>query len=149
MWWATNSFCICAKLMRNFLNNGIKNENIPLNMRKGLTEMPDKANNTEIVSNQILLSGISAKQLVDLLRPMVREEVRLVFSELEEKLLSPSETCKLFIPAITKATLTSWTEKGWLQDHRIGGRVYYLKSEVLASTLKLGKYKSIYEKCSA
>ena len=92
--------------MRNFLNDGIKNENIPLNMYKGLTKMPDKVNNAEIVSNQILLSGISAKQLVDLLRPMVREEVRLVFSEQEEKLLSPAETCKLFIPAITKATLT-------------------------------------------
>jgi hypothetical protein len=77
-------------------------------------------------------------------RPMIREEVRLVFSEQEERLLSPAETCKLFVPTITKATLTSWTEKGWLQEHRIGGRVFYLKSEVLASTLKLGKYKSVF-----
>lgn len=95
------------------------------------------------ISNQILLSGISPSQLVDLLRPMIREEVRLLISEQEEKLISPAEACKLFKPAITKATLASWTEKGWLQEHRIGGRVFYLQSEILASTSKLGKYRSL------
>lgn len=95
------------------------------------------------ISNQILLSGISSNQLVELLRPMIREEVRLVMAEQEEKLISPAEACKLFKPAITKATLASWTEKGWLQEHRIGGRVYYLQSEILASTLKLGKYRGL------
>jgi len=94
------------------------------------------------ISNQILLSGISPNQLVELLRPMIREEVRQVMAEQEEKLISPAEACKLFKPAITKATLTSWTEKGWLQLHRIGGRNYYLQSEILASTLKLGRYRS-------
>jgi hypothetical protein len=106
-------------------------------------------NDTASFTSQILLNGISAEQLVESLRPMIREELRLVFSEQEERLLSPAETCKLFIPAITKATLTAWTEKGWLQEHRIGGRVFYLKSEVLASTLKLGKYKSDYYKSRA
>jgi len=95
------------------------------------------------IANQILLSGISPSQLVELLRPMIREEVRLVMAEQEEKLLSPAETCKLFKPAITKATLTSWTDQGWLQMHKIGGRNFYLQSEVLASTLKLGRYKSL------
>jgi len=74
---------------------------------------------------------------------MIREEVRLLISEQEEKLISPAEACKLFKPAITKATLASWTEKGWLQEHRIGGRVFYLQSEILASTSKLGKYRSL------
>jgi hypothetical protein len=92
---------------------------------------------------QILLSGLSPNQLLDLLRPMIKEEMRLAMSEQEEKLLSPAEACKLFKPAITKATLTSWTKKGLVQEHRIGGRVFYMQSEILASTKKLTKYKSL------
>jgi hypothetical protein len=130
--------------MQNLLRGGIKKQRIPSSLYNGFTDSTKKVNDAAGFTNQILLNGISAEQLIESLRPMIREEVRLVFSEQEEQLLSPAETCKLFIPAITKATLTSWTEKGWLQDHRIGGRVFYLKSEVMASTLTLGKYKNVY-----
>lgn len=94
-------------------------------------------------SNQILLNGLSPNQLLELLRPMIKEEMRQVMLEQEEKLLSPAEACKLFKPAITKATLASWTKQGLLQEHRIGGRVFYLQSEILASTKKLSKYKCV------
>ena len=127
--------------MQNLLRGGIKNESIPSSLYRDFTDSTKKVNDAAGFTNQILLNGISAEQLIESLRPMIREEVRLIFSEQEEQLLSPAETCKLFIPAITKATLTSWTDKGWLQEHRIGGRVFYIKSEVLASTLTLGKYK--------
>ena len=132
--------------MQNLLRGGNKNESIPSSLYRGFTDSRKKVNDAAGFTNQILLNGITIDQLVESLRLMIREEVRLVFSEQEERLLSPAETCKLFIPAITKATLTSWKEKGWLQDHRIGGRVFYLKSEVLASTLTLGKYKNAYGK---
>ena len=132
--------------MQNLLRGGIKKQRIPSSLYNGFTDSTKKVNDPAGFTNQILLNGISAEQLIESLRPMIREEVRLVFSEQEERLLSPAETCKLFIPAITKATLTAWTEKGWLQEHRIGGRVFYLKSEVLASTLTLGKYKNVYGK---
>jgi hypothetical protein len=132
--------------MQNLLRGGIKKQRIPSSLYNGFTDSTKKVNYAAGFTNQILLNGISAEQLIESLRPMIREEVRLVFSEQEERLLSPAETCKLFIPAITKATLTSWTDKGWLQEHRIGGRVFYLKSEVLASTLTLGKYKNGYGK---
>ena len=132
--------------MQNLLKGGIKKQRIPSSLYNGFTDSAKKVNDAAGFTNQILLNGISAEELIESLRPMIREEVRLVFSEQEERLLSPAETCKLFIPAITKATLTSWTDKGWLQEHRIGGRVFYLKSEVLASTLTLGKYKNGYGK---
>ena len=132
--------------MQNLLKGGIKKQRIPSSLYNGFTDSAKKVNDAAGFTNQILLNGISAEELIESLRPMIREEVRLVFSEQEERLLSPAETCKLFIPAITKATLTSWTDKGWLQEHRIGGRVFYLKSEVLASTLTLGKYKNAYGK---
>lgn len=132
--------------MQNLLRGGNKNESIPSSLYRGIIDSTKKVNDAAGFTNQILLNGITIDQLVESLRPMIREEVRIVFSEQEERLLSPAETCKLFIPAITKATLTSWTEKGWLQDHRIGSRVFYLKSEVLASKLTLGKYKNVYGK---
>jgi hypothetical protein len=46
--------------------------------------------------SQILLNALSPDQLVDLLRPMIREEIRQALSDQEENLLSPAETCKLF-----------------------------------------------------
>lgn len=94
------------------------------------------------LATQILLNGLSPDQLIELLRPMIKEEMHRVISEQEERLLSPAEACKLFKPAITKATLASWTKQGFLQEHRIGGRVFYLQSEILASTIKLSKYKN-------
>lgn len=97
----------------------------------------------EIV-NQILLSGITPEQLVEMLRPMVREEIKQVIASQEEKLLSPAETCKLFVPPITKATLSSWTAKGVVDVIPMGGRLFYKLSEILEKTKKLGKYKSIY-----
>jgi len=97
-------------------------------------------------ANQILLSGISTAQLVEIFRPMINQEILLALSQQEDQLISPAEACKVFKPAITKATLASWTKKGWLQEHRIGGRVFYLRSEILASAQTLSKYKSVYGK---
>jgi len=94
-------------------------------------------------ATQILLNGLSPDQLIELLRPMIKEEMHRVISEQEERLLSPAEACKLFMPVITKATLASWTKQGFLQEHRIGGRVFYLQSEILASSKKLSKYKGL------
>ena len=59
----------------------------------------------------------------------------------EEKLLSASEACKLFIPAISRLTLIRWTKADYLKEHRIGGRVYYRQSEVIEGAKHLGKYK--------
>jgi hypothetical protein len=94
--------------------------------------------------SQILLNALSPDELIELLRPMTRQEIRHALSEQEEKLLSPAETCKLFNPAITKATQTSLTKQGLLREHRIGGRIFYRQSVILASTKKLFKYRSLY-----
>ncbi|HRP33930.1 MAG TPA: helix-turn-helix domain-containing protein [Agriterribacter sp.] len=57
-----------------------------------------------------------------------------------EKLLSSDEARKLFSPEISKPTLIRWTADGLLNSHRIGGRVFYLQSEILAAVTKLKKY---------
>ena len=95
-----------------------------------------------MVGSQIILSGMTAPDLIELFRVMVKEEVSQMKDKQEEKLLSPAETCRIFQPSISKVTLTSWTNKGLLQDHRIGGRVFYKQSEVLAKLTTLKKYKN-------
>ena len=93
-------------------------------------------------SNQIILSGLSAADLVELFRPMVKDEIQKLKADQPERLLSPAETCKLFNPKISKVTLATWTAAGKLQDHRMGSRVYYLESGVLAKCITLKKYKN-------
>lgn len=94
-----------------------------------------------MINNQIILSGMTPNDLVELLRPMIHEEVKQVRSEIPEQLLSPAETCKIFNPPISKVTLAAWTKKDLLNEHRIGGRVFYKQSEVLEKTTKLKRYK--------
>lgn len=60
----------------------------------------------------------------------------------EERLLSAAEACKLFVPAISRLTLIRWTKADYLQEHRIGGRVYYRQSEVIDGAKHLEKYKN-------
>jgi hypothetical protein len=94
-------------------------------------------------TNQIIFSGVSAQELVELFRPILKEEVKSIVDSKEEALLSPAETCKVFVPSITKATLNTWTKKGMIQEHRIGGRVFYKRSEIIEKSIKLKKYKSV------
>jgi len=97
-----------------------------------------------IPSNQIILNGISTDKLLESIRLVIQEEIIKITAKDDEKMVSPAETCKLFVPTITKATLTSWTNQGLLDQYRIGGRVYYKKSEVLEKTKKLCKYRNLY-----
>ena len=97
---------------------------------------------------QIILNGVTLDQLVEVFRPMIKEEIDKIKSKDEERLISPSETCKLFVPTITKATLTSWTNQGLLDQYRIGGRVYYKKSEILEKTKKLCKYRNVFDQAA-
>ena len=60
----------------------------------------------------------------------------------EEKLLSATEACKVFVPTISRLTLIRWTQADYLKEHRIGGRVYYKHSEIIESAKHLEKYKS-------
>ena len=95
-----------------------------------------------MVNNKILIEEITASDLVATLQVIIAAEIKKLINDQPEKLLSPSETCKLFQPAISKVTLSSWTKNGKLQDHRIGGRVYYKQSEILAALTTLKKYKN-------
>ncbi len=97
--------------------------------------------NTE-VENQVLFSQIPLPVFLTELRSIIREEIKAEKTlELQEKLLSPADTCNLFEPSISKVTLSKWTRDGLLQDYRIAGRVYYKYSEVIEAVKHLKRYK--------
>jgi hypothetical protein len=85
---------------------------------------------------------VPVHQLTDLFQNLIRQEVRAKQSEdLQEKLLSPKETCKLFNPAISLVTLDTWADKGLLIKYHIGGRTYYKYSEVIGALQSLKRYQ--------
>lgn len=90
---------------------------------------------------QIILNAVSAEEMAEMIKPIIIETIRDILQEKEEKLLSPAEVCKKFVPAISKTTLASWTRQGLLTEYRIGGRVYYKFSEILKKGDKLSRYK--------
>ncbi len=60
--------------------------------------------------------------------------------ELQEKLLSPEETCNLFKPKLTKPTLETYAEKGYVTKYHLGGRTWYKYSEVIEALKTLRRY---------
>lgn len=90
----------------------------------------------------VTITNLSPEELSCLLRGIVREEIAAHNkSETLEKLLSPAEACQVFQPAISRVTLGSWTKQGLLRDHRIGGRVFYKRGELLEAGKTIKRYK--------
>ena len=93
-------------------------------------------------SKDYFLSPISWESIKTELQQIVTAAVKTnQQAELQDKLLSPEETCKLFQPKISKTTLSKWTKDGHLQEHRLGGRVFYKYGEVVQSVQTLKKYR--------
>lgn len=100
-------------------------------------------NQAAALPNQVLLTQVSLSDIYEGIRQIIREEILADKTAiLQDTLLSPAETCKLFKPPISKPTLTSWTKKGLLKDYPISGRVYYKYSEVMAAGKHLTRYKN-------
>src|SRR5688572_21104241 len=94
------------------------------------------------MDNKIILFSISSEELASALQAAVAIELEKQKAlEFEQKLLSPSEACKLFQPPISLVTLAKWTREGYLKSYRIGSRVFYKPAEILDSLQTLKKYK--------
>jgi hypothetical protein len=97
-------------------------------------------NKLQNFSNVQLIAPL--QDVSDLFRSIVREELQSVKErELEEKLLSPEETCKLFQPAITKPTLESYAQKGHFKKYHLGGRTWFKYAEVMDSMKVIRKFQ--------
>lgn len=91
---------------------------------------------------ELILSQIPLNDLVAHLREVIREEIASASAEKEsEKMISPAEACKLFIPSITRPTLDKLCSEGKLQKHYVGSRVYFQQSEVFNAVKSFKRYE--------
>jgi hypothetical protein len=94
------------------------------------------------MEGQVILSSIPLEQLEHLLTSIVRKEIREKdLEDLNEKLLSPEETCKLFAPCISRPTLESYVRKGVFIKYNLGGRCWFKYSEIMAALKTLKRYQ--------
>lgn len=105
--------------------------------------------NTKLVpqpgSRLLLLPEEHLEEISKLLKEAVKQGIKENSAEeLQEKLLSPKEVCKLFQPNISVVTLNSWTAKRYLTKYTIGSRTYYKYSEVLNALKTLKRYSRNY-----
>lgn len=87
----------------------------------------------EIVERLARLERLIERLIVDI--QSEKESVK------QNKLLSPSEACKLFNPNISKPTLTSYTNKGYLKKYYLEGRTWYKENEVIEALKSIKRYK--------
>lgn len=87
---------------------------------------------------QITLDELKA-EITSLVGATIRESLR---TDLDDKLVSPKEACKLFSPKISLTTLRKWTKDEYLKEHRVGGRVFYKYGEIMNRPTDLNKHKT-------
>jgi hypothetical protein len=94
------------------------------------------------MQSKLMLIPVELDDLIGQLREVIKEEIQAQhrLDGVEEKLLSPKEACQLFQPKISLPTLAKWEKDGRIPCHRLGGRIYYKKSEVIGSLETLKKY---------
>ncbi len=98
-------------------------------------------------AGQIILNGLTSDEFMDQLGELISKRVQQAIcnskkEELQERFLSPSEVCKMFVPKISRQTLSNWTKDGSLQKHIIGRSVYYKYSEVIEAVKAIKRFKT-------
>ncbi len=87
----------------------------------------------------VQITNITPKELENLVFESIKRHSDLLKKSVIEiassDLMTRDEVALLF--QINFSTLHSWTKKGKLKSYGIGGRVYYKKSEVNESLIKL------------
>lgn len=92
----------------------------------------------KIKNAQIL---VPVQELTGIFRELIREEINAKNEkELQEKLLSPEETCNLFSPAISKPTLESYAQKELIKKYWLGGRTWFKYSEVIEAVKEIKRF---------
>ncbi len=90
----------------------------------------------------IYLNGITLETITDKIRDIVKTELAAHKDNAkDETYLSPKEVCNLFNPPVSKPTIDKWARLGKLNKTKLGGRVFYLKSEVITAMEVIKRYE--------
>ncbi len=96
--------------------------------------------NLQFMENSVLIEKITEAQLLEIINQAVKNQFDELKQELhkvrdQEELLTRDEAAKLL--KINSSTLYLWTRKGKLPSYGIGYRVYYKRSEIMDSLVKV------------
>ena len=92
------------------------------------------------MENSVLIEKVSQAQLIDAINQAVQDQFEELKQELhkvrdQEELLTRKEAANLL--KIDSSTLWHWTKKGKLPSYGIGNRVYYKRSEIMESLVRV------------
>lgn len=78
--------------------------------------------------NRILITDFALEELLKELKVGVETAISKTLKE-QEEVLSKDDCAKFF--GVTNATITNWAKEGWLKPSFMGGKPYFLKSELI------------------
>lgn len=81
---------------------------------------------------RVLMTDFALQELLQELQKGIEIAISKTLREHEE-VLSKKQTAKLF--GVTETTITNWVNGGWIKPSIMGGKPYFLKSELI-KTLK-------------
>ena len=85
---------------------------------------------------------VSHKDLMKMIKDVIEETTNLLFAKFEEvrspKLIPRKEAMKK-LNVKTALTMIRWEEQGYLQPHRIGGRIFYREDELATAPEKFSR----------
>jgi len=89
------------------------------------------------MTNSTILENVSTDDLKILISESVRSEISKLIPAAQENSPSAEQPISqreaIEFLGKSKQTLIAWRKKGVISAHRLGGRIYYLKSELLAA----------------
>jgi excisionase family DNA binding protein len=90
--------------------------------------------------DKLIFSPIELDALLDAFRAVVRAELKHQHQEEQsDQLLTAKEAAALL--KVSLVTLWQWEKAGRLQKHKMGSRVYFKHSEIMASIDSLQRYE--------
>jgi hypothetical protein len=91
----------------------------------------------------IVTTEADLKRIIENFLPKIIEDAfeKIKGDELQEKLLSPEEACKLFVPAISIATLNNYSNRGLVKKHYLGRLTFYKYSELIEALTTIRRYE--------
>lgn len=94
----------------------------------------------EIKLDKESIESIS-KNLAAVFKEIIKDELTASKqTDAYERFLSPKDTCMLFVPNITLPTLESYVQKGLLKKYYLGGRTWFIYSELLDAIKDMKNY---------
>ena len=85
---------------------------------------------------------IQSSELRQILREVIREEIKVLKETPPpepEELLKMKEVCQLL--KVSRMTIHKWKEHGKIPFHRISNRIFFKRTEVLESLIKIERTK--------